>query len=48
MCLIMCLNLRSLWHAGADFTNAVVDRVAFDSADLSNTNFTNAVITGKQ
>lgn len=32
--------------AGADFTNAVVDRVAFDQTDLSGATFTNAVITG--
>jgi hypothetical protein len=31
---------------GADMTNAVVDRVDFDGADLSYVNFTNAVITG--
>jgi uncharacterized protein YjbI with pentapeptide repeats len=33
--------------SGANFTNAVVDRVAFDNSDLSNTTFTNAVITGE-
>ena len=47
----LCCNIGYLAiahvFAGADFTNAVVDRVAFDEADLSNTNFTNAVITGK-
>lgn len=37
-----CLGLA----AGANFTNAVVDRVAFDKTDLSGANFTNAVITG--
>jgi uncharacterized protein YjbI with pentapeptide repeats len=31
---------------GANFTNAVVDRVTFDGANLSNANFYNAVITG--
>lgn len=34
-------------RAGADFTNAVVDRVAFDGSDLSNSTWTNAVITGE-
>ena len=33
-------------HAGADFTNAVLDRVDFTNANLSKTKFTNAVITG--
>ena len=32
--------------SGADMTNAVVDRVAFDRANLSRVRFTNAVITG--
>lgn len=31
---------------GADLTNAVVDRVAFDGANMRNTNWTNAVVTG--
>lgn len=48
---IHCINVADIVRAdvfaGADFTNAVVDRVAFDEADLSNTNFANAVITGK-
>jgi hypothetical protein len=34
------------WHAGADLTNAVVDRVDFRNANLSNVKFINAVITG--
>lgn len=33
-------------HAGADMTNSVMDRVAFDKADLSDVKFHNAVITG--
>ena len=33
-------------HSGADMTNSVVDRVAFDGSNLSGVNFTNAVITG--
>ena len=32
--------------AGADMTNSVVDRVAFDNSDLSGVKFHNAVITG--
>ena len=32
--------------AGADMTNAVLDRVSFDGADLTNVKFVNAVITG--
>ncbi len=32
--------------AGADLTNAVVDRVDFSGANLSSVNFTNAVVTG--
>ena len=32
--------------AGADMTNSVMDRVAFDKADLSGVKFHNAVITG--
>jgi uncharacterized protein YjbI with pentapeptide repeats len=32
--------------SGADMTNAVVDRVVFDKADLSGAKFVNAVITG--
>ena len=32
--------------AGADMTNSVMDRVAFDKADLSDVKFHNAVITG--
>lgn len=31
---------------GADMSNSVVDRVAFDKTDLSNVKFRNAVITG--
>ena len=37
----MCIAL-----VGADMTNSVVDRVAFDGSNLSGVNFTNAVITG--
>ena len=32
--------------AGADLTNAVLDRVDFTKADLTNAKFRNAVITG--
>ena len=32
--------------AGADMTNAVIDRVDFRKANLSNVKFINAVITG--
>ena len=32
--------------AGADFTNAVLDRVLFDKADLTNAKFNNAVLSG--
>ena len=41
--LLNFLGAQSL--AGANFTNAVVDRVAFDKSDMSNTNWSNAVIT---
>ena len=33
-------------RAGADMTNAVLDRVSFDGANLTNVKFVNAVITG--
>lgn len=32
--------------SGADMTNAVLDRVSFDGANLTNVKFVNAVITG--
>ena len=35
-----------LCSAGADMTNAVLDRVDFSDANLEKVNFTNAVITG--
>ena len=38
--------LIALWLAGADLTNAVLDRVDFTDANLSGAKFTNAVITG--
>lgn len=41
-----CLFLTALWLAGADLTNAVLDRVDFTDANLSGAKFTNAVITG--
>ena len=40
------IYVLSVNFAGADFTNAVVDRATFDGADLTNANFFNAVITG--
>ena len=33
--------------AGADLSNAVVDRVLFDGANLKDVKFVNAVITGR-
>jgi uncharacterized protein YjbI with pentapeptide repeats len=32
--------------AGADLTNAVIDRVAFNGSDFTGARFVNAVITG--
>lgn len=40
------IDALTLWHAGADMTNAVIDRVDFRQANLSNVKFINAVITG--
>ena len=40
------LLTRGPCAAGADMTNAVLDRVSFDGADLTNVKFVNAVITG--
>lgn len=39
-------RLNSTFNAGANLTNAVLDRVDFTRANLKNSNFRNAVITG--
>ena len=51
--LLLCVGLPLLltdvcYWSGADFTNAVVDRVNFRQADLTNAKFRNTVVTGSQ
>ncbi len=40
-------KLTCAMPAGADLSNAVVDRVLFDGANLKDVKFVNAVITGR-